>query len=401
MERIDQDGIVILQSGQAPYFSADGQYPHIPNKNFYYFTGLERENFALVLIQKQGKVSERLYIEKPNPDIEKWTGIKMRKEEAVEISGITDVRFVEVLEREINQLLHGGEVNQIWLDLERQGWNTPDTPEMGFAAELKRRYPFVQINTLQAHVSALRVIKHAPEISELREAIRETKCGFEELMTDLEPGKMEYQMAARFEFAAKYQGAQGLGFPTITAGGKNAVILHYVENDQELQDGDLLLLDFGALHGNYSADISRTVPVNGVYTDRQKQLYNIVLKAEMAVIEAVKPGLAFAELNKIASKVLAEELKAIGLIEKDEDLSKYYYHGVSHYLGMDTHDIGSRETELKPGMVITVEPGLYVAEEGIGIRIEDDILVTVDGAENLSADIPKTVEEIEAFMAKA
>ncbi len=218
-------------------------------------------------------------------------------------------------------------------------------------------------------------------------------------MSQIKPGMLEYEMSALFEYQVKCSGAKGLGFPTIAAAGGNAVILHYVENDAVMKSDDLLLLDFGALHNNYSADISRTIPVGGKFTERQKVLYNIVLKAQEAVIEAIEPGLPYSKLNEICKEVLLKECKSIGLFEKDEDLAKYYYHGVGHYLGLDTHDLGNREQELKPGMVVTVEPGLYIAEEGIGIRIEDDILVTVEGHENLSTGIVKSVEEIESFMA--
>ena len=180
---------------------------------------------------------------------------------------------------------------------------------------------------------------------------------------------------------------------------KNAAVLHYVENNQMIKDGDLLLLDLGAQWNYYSADISRTFPINGKFSERQKELYQIVRLAMDRVFEAIKPGVPFKRLNEIVRETYAEELKRIGLIEDPAEVQKYYFHGVTHYLGLDTHDVGSRDQDLAPGMVLTVEPGLYIPEEGIGIRIEDDVLVTETGMENLSHDIPKDIEDIEGVLA--
>lgn len=399
VEKLVDDSVTVFFSGQAPYYSGDGMYPYTPNKNFYYLTGLERESFILQFVKKAGKVKTTLFIERPNPDIEKWIGIKMRKAEAVELSGIETVSFTDEFENQLNRLLMDGEIETLYLDIERQGFNTPPTQPMVFADTMREKYAFLEVKTVQKHMAALRVIKKADEVEALKEANAHTRAGYEAILKNIKPGMKEYEMSALFEYKVKCSGAKGLGFPTISAAGENAVILHYVENDSTMKEEDLLLLDFGALHNNYSADISRTIPVNGKFTERQKVLYNIVLKAQEAVIEAIKPGLPYAKLNEICKEVLAEECKKIGLIEKDEELATYYYHGVGHYLGLDTHDVGNREQTLQPGMVVTVEPGLYVAEEKIGIRIEDDILVTVEGHENLSLGMPKTVEEIEAFMA--
>jgi Xaa-Pro aminopeptidase len=395
---LEDNTIALFFSDEAPFYSGDGQYPYIPNKNFFYLTGLERENFILQLVKKGGKVTTTLFIEKPNPDVEKWTGIKMRSDEAASISSIETVVYTETFENQLNRLLLDGDLQTLYLDLERQGFHTPKTKPMTFAHAMRDKYPHVLIKTAAKQMAELRVIKTTDEVEALKRANAHTDMGFRAILESIAPGKYEYEMSAIFEYTVKCQGSKALGFPTIAASGKNAVILHYVENDQVMKDGDLLLLDFGALDSNYSADISRTIPVNGQYTERQKVLYNIVLKAQLAVIEAIEPGVAYSRLNEICKEVLLEECKAIGLIKSDEELVNYYYHGVGHYLGLDTHDVGNRDQDLKPGMVVTVEPGLYIAEEGIGIRIEDDILVTLTGHENLSEHIPKTISEIEAIM---
>lgn len=209
---------------------------------------------------------------------------------------------------------------------------------------------------------------------------------------------MEYEIEAYFNFELNKRGIKEFAFDTIAASGKNATVLHYSSNNTKTQDNELMLLDLGAQYQLYNADISRTFPLNGKFTERQKQVYNIVLKANEEVMKAVKPGVTLMELQNLCKSILAEGCKSIGLIKEDSELSKYYFHGVSHPLGLDTHDVGSRGMKLEAGMIITDEPGLYIEEEGIGIRIEDDILVTENGYENLSQSIIKSVEDIESFM---
>lgn len=210
---------------------------------------------------------------------------------------------------------------------------------------------------------------------------------------------MEYQIESYFDFALKQHGVKDFAFKTIAASGKNATVLHYSDNNSKTEDGDLILFDVGAQYEYYNGDISRTFPVNGKFTDRQKTIYNIVLEGQQIVIDRAKAGIEFKSLNCILKDYYAKALSKIGLISNDEEVSKYYYHGVSHLLGLETHDVGRHnEGLLKSGMVMTVEPGLYIAEEGIGIRIEDNILIEDNGCRVLSKDIIKTVEDIEDFM---
>lgn len=218
-------------------------------------------------------------------------------------------------------------------------------------------------------------------------------------MTNLKPGMHEYQIESYFDQAIKFHGGTGIAFTTIAATGENATCLHYSSNNTQIKDGDLVLFDLGALYENYNADISRTFPANGKFTPRQKQLYNIVLEGQEVVFSHAKPGITTLELNQKLIAFYQKKLKEIGLIKEDSEVQKYYYHGVSHHLGLDVHDL-CEYTPLKPGCVITNEPGLYIKEEGIGIRIEDDVLITEDGCVNLSKGIIKTVEEIEEFMEK-
>ena len=288
----------------------------------------------------------------------------------------------------------------LYLDLERQEFDIVMSTPQSFAKAVTVRYPYLRVQNIYHEIASLRLIKSEEEINLIRKAIDITDMGVKQLMKNAKVGMKEYQLEAYFDFSLKSSGVTDYAFPTIAAGGKNATILHYMKNDSELQDDELVLFDLGAQYKYYNADISRTFPVNGKYTERQKQVYNVVLKAQEAVIAIAKPGIMFSVLNETAKEVLATGCIELGLIKEPGELSKYYFHGVSHYLGLDTHDVGNRDIKLKPGMICTNEPGLYIEDENIGIRIEDDILITKNGCENLSKQIIKTVDEIEAFMAK-
>lgn len=398
IETLEDNSVLVLFSGKAPQRSADQGYKYTVNRNFYYSTGLERENFALVITKRDNKVEETLFIEEVNPDIEKWIGRRMKKEKAIELSGIEKVQYIKGFKDYINRILFMQSFENIYLDLEKRGWESNDDLGVKFAKDIKERYPYLNIKNIYHTISKFRMIKTDEELEKMTKAVDITNEGIKSIMKNIKPGMKEYEIEAYFDFTIKTLGAQNNAFDTIAASGDNAVVLHYIENRDEAKDNELILFDLGAEYDNYCADISRTLPVNGKFTERQKEIYNIVLKSMEETIKSIKPGVAFAELNKITTKVLTEECKKIGLIEKDEEIKKYYYHGVSHFLGLDTHDVGLRDAKLESGMVLTVEPGLYIEEEGIGIRIEDDILVTEDGYKNLSKDIIKTVEEIEEFM---
>jgi Xaa-Pro aminopeptidase len=398
LESIKDNSVVILFAGEAPQKSADEAYSFTPNRNFYYLTGIDREQIMLMITKINGKVNQNLYIEKADPVLEKWIGKRMTVEEAKETSGIESIDFLEDFEGAINRLLYTYDVEHLYLDLEKRGWDTVPTKANLFAKTVLEKYPQLKVKNIYNDICNLRLIKTDEEVEEIKKAIAITHEGIKSLMTNAKPGMMEYQIEANFDFVLKCSGVRDYAFKTIAASGVNATILHYSQNNTRTQEGDLILFDLGAQWNYYNADITRTFPLNGKFTERQKEIYNIVLKAMEDTMAVIKPGVPFSKLNETTRASLAEGLKSIGLIKEVSELSKYYFHGVSHYLGLDTHDVGSRDVELKPGMVLTVEPGLYIEEEKIGIRIEDDVLVTEDGYENLSKDIIKTVEDIEAFM---
>ncbi|MCB2295845.1 aminopeptidase P family protein [Clostridium algoriphilum] len=396
--KLDENSVTLIFAGQAPYKSADETYIFTPNRNFYYLTGIDREKMILMLIKTNGKVEETLFIQKNDPFMARWIGEKMPEEEAKQISGIDNIKFVEELEETFGSILDKSKIENLCLDLERQEFHTSMDTSQRFAKSVMERYPYLKIKNIYHEISNLRLIKSEEEITLIREAIDITDKGIKALMKNSKAGMKEYELEAYFDFTLKSAGVTDYAFPTIVASGKNATILHYDKNKSELQDGSLILFDLGAQYKYYNADISRTFPVNGRFTERQKQIYNVVLRAQEAVIKIARPGIMFSVLNETAKKVLGEGCIELGLIKEVSELSKYYFHGVSHYLGLDTHDVGNRNIELTVGMVLTNEPGLYIEEESIGIRIEDDLLITQYGCENLSKQIIKTVEEIEGFM---
>lgn len=397
-ERIEKDTILLLFAGKAPYKSADELYPFTPNRNFYYMTGIDEDKVILLISNIDGKVSEKLFIQRPDPIMAKWVGPTISEEEAKEKSGIDNIEYLDKFEDSIGSILNRNRIEKIYLDLERQELRTSFTESQEFAKIVAERYPYIQIKNIYYDIAELRTIKSKEEIDLIRKAIEITNEGILNMMKNAKPGMMEYEIEAYFDFTLKKNGIANKAFATIAGSGKNGTILHYSANNSKTKDGDLILFDLGAQYRYYNADITRTFPVNGKFTERQKEVYNIVLEAMEAVEKAARPGILYGKLNEIAKRVLTEGCKKLGLIKEDKEISKYYYHSVSHYLGLDTHDVGMYNVELKPGMVITNEPGLYIEEEGIGIRIEDDLLITEDGCENLSKDIIKTIEEIESFM---
>lgn len=397
-EIMKADSIAVFFAGRAPYKSADDMYAFTPNRNFYYLSGIEEEKVILMMWKLGDKLSQCLFIEERDEVMAKWVGETISVEQAESNSGIDDIRYLKDFNSDLGSLMNIYGIEEIYLDLERQEVDIPASKSQEFANTMLSKYPYVKINNVYKDIAKLRTIKCKEEVDIIRDAIDITYEGIKSIWKNAMPGMMEYEIEAYFNFELNKRGVKEFAFDTIAASGKNATVLHYSSNNTKTQDNELMLLDLGAQYQLYNADISRTFPLNGKFTERQKQVYNIVLKANEEVMKAVKPGVTLMELQNLCKSILAEGCKSIGLIKEDSELSKYYFHGVSHPLGLDTHDVGSRGMKLEAGMIITDEPGLYIEEEGIGIRIEDDILVTENGYENLSQSIIKSVEDIESFM---
>jgi Xaa-Pro aminopeptidase len=399
---MEDNSLAVIFSGNAKHRSADQDYQFTPSRNFYYLTSIDRQDFVLLITKYNGKVDETLFILKSNPDIEKWIGYRMKAEAAKTISGINKIAYAEDFEATFNRLLDVCNFKNIYLDTHYrvEGFLSK---ALDLTSLITKNFPYLKILSASQLINDFRTLKETEEIEAMRKAIDITKVGIENIMKNAKPGLMEYQLEAYYDFAIKFNGANGPSFKTIAASGLNGTVLHYEENNCIAEDHTLVLFDLGCEYEYYCSDISRTIPVNGKFTDRQKAVYESVLSVNEKMIEWIKPGKKFKEFQETAREMLAEECIKLGLMTDKKDISKYYYHGIGHYLGLDVHDVGRtdmNERVLEPGMVLTVEPGLYIAEEKIGVRIEDNIIVTVDGCENLSKDIIKSVSDIESFMKK-
>lgn len=399
-EKIKDDSVVILFAGNAPKKTADEQYRFTPNRNFYYLTGIDEEDHILVLFKKKGELTAKMFIKETDEEKERWYGKTIRKEEVYDINGIKDVAYLGDFKAFLNKLLNESEELTVYVDLERDGFNSTPSVSNEFCKELRDKYPHVSIKNIFPVMAPLRLVKSPDEVLEMQKAIDITIKGVESIMKNIKPGMKEYELEAYFEFECRRRGVRDYAFNTIAAAGKNATILHYVDNNSEAKDGDLILFDLGAQVNYYNGDISRTIPVNGKFTERQKEVYEAVLRVNKRVIEYLKPGVKFLEINKLSREWIAEECIKLGVIKNKEEVSKYYWHSIGHSLGLDTHDIDNpgRDTVLEAGMIYTVEPGIYIEEESIGVRIEDDVLITADGNEVLTRNMIKSVKEIEEFM---
>ena len=399
-EKMEPNSVLILFSGIETHVSADEYAPFEANRNFFYLTGLRRERMILVMDKAAKEPKTTLYIEEADPAVVRWTGKKVSVKEAKEITGIESVSYIDSFEGAISRIMTREDVEFLYFDCYRN--QQDDMPDYNClkAKEFADKYLGVTIKNLHPIVAEMRMQKDADEVTLIKEAIRVTDEGLKNVLKNLKPGQKEYQAQADFEYIVHYLGGERPSFATIAGSGINGTMLHYETNRDTCNDGDLILLDLGTKWEGYCSDITRTYPINGKYSERQRQVYDIVLKANREVAKVAKPGMTTVELNDICKKILAEGCMELGLIKEESELSKYYMHGVSHHLGIDVHDVTvASNDKLRPGAVITDEPGLYIDEWEIGIRIEDDLLITEDGCEILSEGIIREPDEIEAFMA--
>ena len=367
------------------------------NRNYYYLSGnLEFENI-IIITKNNNRYNEMIFINPYDEYKAKWVGAPLSKEEIIKSTGINNVYYLDSFNNVLNNIL--SQYKNIYLELPQTELDLPLTLDEIFANKIKNKYPWINIINSIELLSLSRMKKEPEEIEIMKKAIDITSKGLENVLCHIGP-KMEYQLESYFDQAIKYNGATGYAFNTIAARGDNACCLHYCENNSMANEGDLILFDLGASVNMYCADISRTYPINGKFSPRQKELYDIVLGAQNEVFKACKVGVTTKDLNQVVIKYYQKELKRIGLIKNDDEVSKYYYHGVSHHIGLNCHDLAKYGVGLEEGNIISNEPGLYIQEEGIGIRIEDDMLVTKDGAIWLSPQILKTTEEIETFIEK-
>ena len=395
----DEACMVILSSGYSVTRSADENYPFQVNSNFFYLTGVTQEKVHLVLLKKGEEVKELFYIDEFDEQHAKWIGHRLTKKEASSISGVAvgGIRYITAFEKDIADFAK--EYPVVYLDLETNRNFNFNSFGLSMAKKFENDSA-VEVKNIYEAIITLRSAKDKYEVEEIKKAIAVTKKGIDALMKNARPDMPEYALEAHFDYVLKSEGQHDFAFTTIAASGGNATTLHYSSNDSVMQDGDLILFDLGAKSGGYSADISRTFPVNGKFSPLQRTIYEIVLAANKKICKVAKAGMTMGELQAITVDVLADGCLKAGLIKTREEIKRVYFHGVSHSLGLDTHDPMPRGIPLPVGAVITNEPGLYFPEHNIGIRIEDDLYLLKNKAINLSADIIKEVDEIEAFMAE-
>lgn len=394
MSKLDENTVSFLFSGTPVRKSADATYVFQANRNYRYLTGIEEESSILVI--DNVKKETILFIRDIDPFKEKWMGYFIQPEVAKIISGIEDVRFFSEFEAYFNEQLNRDV--QIGVDFDH------DVISEDFLAGPLSLIDHVEDESrlvdLFPILTSCRMIKHPDEVKAIEKALVVTNDAIESALTQLKPGNNENDVAALFQYEGMLQGGD-LMFDTIMASGANAVVLHYVSNNAPLVDGEMVLFDLGIRVNGYGADISRTYPINGVFSERQALVYQAVLDCFHVINEAAKPGVSLLDLNEIAKDNLAKSLINMGLIDSAEDVGEYYYHSIGHSLGLDTHDVwNGRDHLLEAGHVITNEPGLYIKEWEIGVRIETDLLITQTGARDLAPFIKREIKDIETLLGK-
>ena len=404
LEQLEGNCVAFFHSGIAPVKSNDqDMHPFSVNRNFYYLTGIDEQNVWLVLTKNANGTTETLFIAQPDEFLIKWNGEMITPKQASDRSGIPEaaVRFHQDMDRLMAGMIWGGRTFdggvKAYFSFDRLSLNAAATPSEELAKRLKEKYPALEICNGAPMVYHLRTIKTPEEIGLIRRAGDVTIQALQQMMRTAKPGEYEYQWQADYEHFVARSGMRN-AFTTIAASGRNATMLHYHDNNCIAKDGDLLLLDLGAECGYYSSDVSRTIPVGGKFTARQKELFSVVRDAMELSKDKMRPGVPVREAQQAVLEFYKKALRTVKLITEDSQIGKYYYHGVSHSLGLDTHDPSDRAV-YEPGMVLTNEPGLYVAEEGIGIRLENDILVTEGAPEDLIGNRLLDIAEIENLMA--
>lgn len=408
---LNPKSMVILHSNDVIPTNADGVMGFRQNNDIFYLTGINQEETILILFpdHPDPKMREILFIRETNDHILVWEGYKLTIPQAKEISGIEKVYWSHQFDSILKRLIY--EADQVYLNLnEHDGADLQfESRERRYINEFKQKFPLHRIERLAPLMHQLRVIKQPIEIEFIKKAIQITEKGFRRMAKYLKPNIFEFELEAELNHEFLMNRSKGHAFQPILAAGRSACILHYITNNQICKEGDLILMDFGAEYANYNADITRCLPVSGRFSDRQKQVYEAVLRVMKAARKLIVAGNTMENLRKEVGKIMESELIGLGLLTRqdvatqNEDYPlyrKYFPHGISHHLGLDVHDVGNRYETFKSGMLFTNEPGIYIPEEGIGVRLENDILITEDGNIDLMENIPIEIDEIEDLMKK-
>jgi len=412
MARMQPDSLAVFNSNDIYPISADSTMPFQQHRDIFYLSGVDQEESILLLFPEatDPKHREVLFLRETNEHIAVWEGEKLTKERAFAVSGIKTVYWLKDFDKVFFDLMT--EADTIYFNTNehyRQAVET-ETREARFIKTCKEKYPAHQTAKSNPILQEIRGVKEPEEIDLMRTACGITEKGFRRVLNFVRPGVWEYEIEAEYLHEFIRNRSNGFAYTPIIASGNNANVLHYIENNQQCQEGDLILMDVGAEYANYSSDMTRTIPVGGRFSKRQKEVYQAVLRVKDEATKMLVPGTLWAEYHKEVGKIMTSELLGLGLLDKadvqNEDpdwpaYKKYFMHGTSHHIGLDTHDYGALKTPMKPNMVFTVEPGIYIPDEGFGIRLEDDVVIQEKGGPvNLMENIPIEVEEIESLMNK-
>ena len=410
MARMKPASLAVFNSNDIYPISADSTMPFQQHRDIFYLSGVDQEESILVLFPDatDPKHREVLFLRETNAHIAVWEGEKLTKERAFAVSGIKTVYWLKDFDKVFFDLMT--EADTIYFNTNehyRQAVET-ETREARFIKSCKEKYPAHQVAKSNPILQEIRGVKEPEELDLMRTACGITEKGFRRVLSFVRPGVWEYEIEAEYLHEFIRNRSQGFAYTPIIASGNNANVLHYIENNQQCREGDLILMDVGAEYANYSSDMTRTIPVGGRFTDRQKEVYQAVLRVKDEATKMLVPGTIWAEYHKEVGKIMTSELLGLGLLDKadvqNEDpdwpaYKKYFMHGTSHHIGLDTHDYGALKTPMKPDMVFTVEPGIYIPDEGFGIRLEDDVVIQENGEPiNLMENIPIEADEIESLM---
>lgn len=398
-ENVKPESLILLFSGHAPKKTSDEDYPFFTNRNFLYMTGIEQADTILMLRTDIPCDREKLYLLPPDALLERWNGRRIKETEASDISGISQFENVESFEEELFRLLYSGDIKQVYLDLDANFQKDGGNEAFRLARKLKRETPHIRVETLNPLLRRQRTIKKPCEIEALRKAEEITKAGIEAMMRASAPGMYEYQYKAEYDYALAQHGVLVPGFPSIISAGANNFCIHYNSYRGQAKDGDMVLNDVGAIWNYEITDVSRGWPCNGKFSERQRILYECAYNTSEHMFKTLKPGIPMADVDPMIREYNCGQLKAAGVLKSSDEIGTYMWHGGAHHIGFDVHDNVSVKGRLtEPGMVFCVDVGIYHEEWGIGFRLEDNCLITETGCENLSQNIPRTIQEIEAVM---
>lgn len=399
--------LLVMFSGEEIRKTNDEYYPFFADRSFVYLTGIQQKEAVLLAAKGADSVEERLYILAPDLMAERWTGRRLKPYEAEQISGVHDIRTIDRFETDLHALAAGGHYSlrtagfeNLYLDLFRVSPFDIDRPAHKLLKKAQQEYPYLKIENANALIRKLRLIKQPCEMEAMRKAERITGEGILAMMKASKPGMYEYQYKAEFDYALSQHSPDGPGFPSIISAGQNNFCIHYYSYTGQAMDGDMVLNDVGAQWDGHITDVSRGWPCNGRFTDKQKLLYECALATSNYMFSIIRPGMKMADVDGTIRRYNAERLRDAGVLQDVKDVGTYMWHGGAHHVGYDVHDVVAAPEIIAPGMVFCVDVGIYHEGWGIGFRLEDNCLVTEQGCENLSAAIPRTIEDIEAVMSK-